>query len=110
MTDLIYVSTATPNELTDLDNASIETVVQLYNERLPMLSKVKFVTPARVKRLAAVKKISPSFKTAQFWSDYFYGVSRDDFLTGRQPGSRWKADFDYLLSPAGFIKTLEKML
>lgn len=110
MTDLIYVSTATPNELTDLDNASIEVVVNLYNERLPMLSKVKFVTPARIKRLAAIKKISPSFKTAQFWNDYFDGVSKDDFLTGRQPGARWKADLDYLMSPAGFIKTLEKML
>lgn len=106
---MIYISGVKPNEITDPDNASIEDIVAAYNKHLPMLASVKFITPARVARIKAIKKISPTFKTIEFWNDFFQEIAKDEWLTGAQPNSKWKATLDYLISNKGFITTVERL-
>lgn len=93
-----------------------EKVLALFHEHLPMLPAVVVVNASRKAALSArwrevitAEKFTP--EQGVEWFSWFFGyVAKSRFLTGRAPGRdgrAWKADFDWLMKPANFAKTVE---
>lgn len=82
-------------------------IVDLYHEILPMLRKVKAITPGRQSHLRARWRDMPSLEE---WESYFRLVSRCHHLVGKGPewnGRIWRADFDWLINASNWIKVIE---
>lgn len=81
------------------ENAQI--ILDLYHEYLPMLPKVKKLTPQRISYIN--KRIDDySFQEVEAM---LIEASKSDFLTGKSKD--WKASFDWLMNPNNFLKVLE---
>lgn len=81
-------------------------IVDLYHEKCPSLSRIKYLTPERKQRLKnllskySIEQIERAFEKAQ----------SSAFLRGECNGSgheSWKADFDFIIKPKNFIRIIE---
>ena len=81
-------------------------IVDLYHEKCPSLSRIKYLTPERKQRLKnllskySIEQIEKAFEKAQ----------SSAFLRGECNGSgheSWKADFDFIIKPKNFIRIIE---
>ena len=99
-----------------------DALVEAYHAGLPDNPRCKVLNDARKKlirtrwREAANLPHKPfGYQTVEdgikAWREFFAIAGESDFLSGRvkaEPGKRiWRADFDFLISPSGFAKTLE---
>ena len=90
----------------------IQDIVDLFNKLLtPSLPAVVLVSDTRKKQIRARWNQSDVHQCLDFWVDYFGIVAQSDFLMGRssaKPGSTpFRATFDFLISPSGFVKVVE---
>ena len=89
----------------------IQEIVDLYNTKLPMLSKVTVVNDSRKRAISArwrevvsTDKLDRQ-KGLEFFSWYFDMIGQSKFLTGK--AKNWKADIDFLFNPAKFPRIIE---
>lgn len=100
----------------------IEKLVELYHEHLPLNPKCRVLNEQRRGairqrwREASRLTIAPFGYSSQAnglaaWAEFFAICADSDFLTGKVPPTPGRklfiADLDFLMSPAGFVKTLE---
>ena len=78
-----------------------ENILDLYHKYLPMLPKVKKLTPQRISYIN--KRIDDY--SLQEVEAMLIKASKSDFLTGKSKD--WKASFDWLMNPNNFLKVLE---
>ena len=103
-------------------DAPIAELVALYHEHMPANPRVKVLTDRRKGLIRARWREAASLTCRPFgyqdrasglkaWAAFFAICAESAFLTGRatpQPGKPpFVADIDFLMSPAGFAKTLE---
>ena len=91
--------------------APIDEIISLYNEKLPMLSRVTVINDSRRRAISArwrevvtTDKLDKE-KGLEFFSWFFEMVSKSKFLTGRSKD--WKADLDFLFNPSKFPRIIE---
>lgn len=84
--------------------APVHEIVALFHKRLPMLSRVADVTPARRATINARWTELAAHRTLAFWDQYFARVARAPFLIGKKVD--WKATFDWLLAPKNLAKVM----
>lgn len=89
-----------------------ERIKGLFNESLPELPAITRMSDGRKKALRArwIEETTRLGITTQdagiaHFKAFFERVKRSDFLTGRK--TDWRADFDWLIKAANFLKTLE---
>ena len=82
---------------------SAEQIVELFNQFLPSLPKVKKLTSTRISAITARTK--QELKTLNAWRDFFDAVSNSDFLMGKT--SSWQATFDWITKESNFVKIIE---
>jgi hypothetical protein len=93
-----------------------EEIVSLYHEKLPMLPRVEVLSDGRKRALAArwrhivsdpevAAKPDPRSEGLEWFAWYFDHASKSAFLTGK--AKDWRADFDFLVAPAKFVKVVE---
>ena len=80
-------------------------IIDLYHEKLPMLTRVKVWSDARRSKLKTRWCEDKNRQTLEYWSGLFEFISKSDFLTGKS--SEWKADLEWIVSPKNFIKIIE---
>lgn len=90
----------------------IQQIVDLFNKLLtPSLPAVVLVSDARKKQIRARWNQSDVHQCLDFWVDYFGIVAQSDFLMGRSTAKSgcapFRATFDFLISPSGFVKVVE---
>ena len=92
-------------------SAPIDEIISLYNEKLPMLSRVTVINDSRRRAISArwrevvtTDKLDKE-KGLEFFSWFFEMVSKSKFLTGRSKD--WKADLDFLFNPSKFPRIIE---
>jgi hypothetical protein len=100
-----------------LSDTPYEELIALYHEALPMLPRFVLRNKtrdaymrARWAEVCGSERWSKA-EGLQFFADFFAGVKRSAFLTGRAPGhgdrQPFKADLEWLMKPNNFTKTLE---
>lgn len=100
----------------------VKQLVDLYHNAMPDNPRVKVLSDARRKTIAARWKEAATLTCKPFgyatteagldaWRQFFEVCAESAFLTGRtqpQPGKPpFQADIDFLMSPSGFAKCLE---
>ena len=100
----------------------VEQIVNLYHEHLPNNPRCKLLTDKRRGMIRQRWREASRMDVAPFgyevqaqgltaWAEFFKVCADSDFLTGKVPPTPGRnlfiADLDFLLSPAGFVKTLE---
>ena len=87
-----------------------QAIVDLYQEKLPMLNGVYKITEQRKAKIKTLWTTT-ELNSLETWGNYFIHVSRSKFLTGRDPpdrsGRTWKADLDFLINQTNFVKISE---
>ena len=108
-----------PNIITDINqidnnpssemSCPIEKIIEIYHSTCLDLPKVKILSEARKKKLKARWKSNPKHQTLEFWKNFFNFVAASDFLNNRnqKQDNHWKADFEWLINEANFIKVIE---
>ncbi len=90
------------------ENAPVQELIELFNEKFPELPKVKVLTD---KRKAAVKRRWIDHKdrlpTVERWGDFFNWIRTSDFLMGRTQNPWNGFCFDWLFNPSNMVKILE---
>ena len=99
--------TENPSESGKPDPCPHQAIVDLYNQILPELARVRDITEKRKKSLRARWRADDRFQSLEWWRKFFSAVAADDFLMGRVHGKTWQADFDFLLRPDKFQKIIE---
>lgn len=103
-----------PNETDKGDKlpCPYERIKQVFNESLPELPAITRMSDGRKKALRArwIEETTRLGITTQdagiaHFKAFFERVKRSDFLAGRK--TDWRADFDWLIKAANFLKTLE---
>lgn len=83
-------------------------LVSLYHETCPSLGRMQKLTDARS---AALKARWRDHSDLDFWRGFFRRVEDSDFLCGRVPPRNseapFKADFEWIIKQANFVKILE---
>ena len=86
-------------------------IVALYNEILPELEPVNFITEKRKKSIKRLFEYHEAHKDLSWWEDYFKLVSQSNFLTGRVHSEgkyqNWKCSFNFLVDIENFVKVIE---
>ena len=92
-------------------SAPIQEIVDLYNEKLPMLPRVTVVNDSRKRAISArwrevvtTDKLDRE-KGLEFFNWYFDMIGQSKFLTGK--AKNWKADIDFLFNPSKFPRIIE---
>ena len=91
-------------------------LMRLYNEILPELPRIKGISSTRRthtqtrwretwQRHREKNQLRTTADLLEWWKKYFTAVRASDFLMGRT--GKWRADFDFLVSPKGYTKFLE---
>lgn len=100
------------SDSTDRLPCPYERIKGLFNESLPELPAITRMSDGRKKALRArwIEETTRLGITTQdagiaHFKAFFERVKRSDFLTGRK--TDWRADFDWLIKAANFLKTLE---
>lgn len=86
-------------------------IIALYHEILPMCPRVLIWSGARQKNLCARWNQSPGFQTLDFWRDFFTSASSSKLLmggiTGKDGAPPFRADLEWMVKSANFIKIIE---
>ncbi|MBS5291704.1 MAG: YdaU family protein [Sutterella wadsworthensis] len=100
------------SDSTDRLPCPYERIKGLFNESLPELPAITRMSDGRKKALRArwteeTTRLGITTQDAGIahFKAFFERVKRSDFLTGRK--TDWRADFDWLIKAANFLKTLE---
>lgn len=100
------------SDSTDRLPCPYERIKQVFNESLPELPVITRMSDGRKKALKArwIEETTRLGITTQdagiaHFKAFFERVKSSDFLTGRK--TDWRADFDWLIKAANFLKTLE---
>jgi hypothetical protein len=91
-------------------------ILEMYHKHLPMCPRVEVLNDGRKRAIGArwrevvtSKEIAsaadPKLAALDFFDWYFEHASKSAFLTGR--AKSWRADFDFLMTPAKFAKVVE---
>jgi uncharacterized protein YdaU (DUF1376 family) len=93
------------------DPIPYQEIIDLYQEKLPMLNGVYKLTDDRKTKIRILWKTS-ELNNLEHWGNYFLHVGKSKFLTGRGPpdkttGRVWKADLDFLINQSNFVKISE---
>lgn len=111
-----------PEEKDDVRICPVGRLVNLYHECMPNNPQVKVINKDRQGKIrqrwreAAALDCAPFGYTTQSaglaaWREFFLICAQSDFLTGKSPAQPGRApfiaDIDFIMSPAGFAKTLE---
>lgn len=80
-------------------------IIQLYNKTFPELTQVLKETSQRKTALKARWRENPEMQTIEAWDKFFNHIRKSDFLMGR--AKDWKADFDWIVKAANFVKIYE---
>lgn len=83
-------------------HSKAQTIVDLFNELCPSLSKVTVLSTCREKAITARLK---EFTVEQF-TTVFKKAEASKFLTGRN-GKAWRANFDWIIAASNFVKVLD---
>ena len=78
-------------------------IIELYHDLLPELPTAE-LTEVLKKTLRARWREDPKRQTLDWWSWYFTGVSKCDFLVGKKID--WSANFGWLIGPKNMTKVL----
>lgn len=94
------------------DHVPYQKILDLYHDTLPQLPRVKIFTEERKRALKARWNQDARFQNLQFWRDLFEYMTECDWLMGRCPPSMGRtkpfmADFDFVISPKGFVGIVE---
>lgn len=79
-------------------------IVEIYHQKLPMLSIVQNLSDELKKRLRARWRDDPERQNLEWWEWYFENVCKSDFLTGKT--TDWAAGFYWLTGPKNMTKVL----
>ena len=107
----IEVAKATRQNRVLTPPAPIDEIVELYNEKLPMLARVTVINDSRRRAISARwREVVTTDKLDKqggldFFKWFFEMVSKSKFLTGRTKD--WKADIDFLFNAAKFPRIVE---
>jgi hypothetical protein len=88
-------------------------VLATWGRLLPELPQPRKISDARKKNFdirwqeAHKTKKGLSSNTLDFWEALFAYIRQSDFLMGRNHGSTWKADFDFVIKKSKLQKILE---
>lgn len=100
----------------------VQKIIDAYHAAMPNNPRVKILNERRRKLIGARWREAAKLACEPFgyatvadglvaWAKFFEICGQSDFLTGRTTGSNGRppfvADIDFLMSPAGFTKTLE---
>lgn len=80
-------------------------IIDLYHEKLPMLTRVKVWNAKRQEQLKTRWREEVQRQNLEYWSRLFDYIAESDFLTGR--ASAWKADLEWITKSENFIKIIE---
>lgn len=91
------------------DPIPYQAITEAFKARLPMLPPVWKLTS---QRQASIRRLWQTELTdLEDWNLYFEKIASSPFLTGKvQPGNgheAWRANFDFILRPAVFVKVIE---
>lgn len=81
-------------------------ILDLFNEKLPDLPRVRKLTPRRRKALNARWREDKERQSLEWWGRFFEYVAGCLFLMG-QNRNGWKASFDWIMEPSNFVKIVE---
>jgi hypothetical protein len=82
-------------------------IVSLFNEILPELPEVRFLSEPRKKALKSRWLTHEKTQSLDWWRVYFEDIKQSDFLMGRRKNSNWQCDFDWILKQTNFVKIRE---
>lgn len=86
-------------------------IVDLYHEKLSILSKVQTLTGKRKGQIRQRWK-SGQLPDLETWGKYFEFVAKSQFLTGMTPGQHgrkpFRADLEWITNEANFVKIWER--
>lgn len=91
--------------VTEEDKLVIQWVIDEYHRICTKMPKVRAITDARRKAIRV--RFAEAGKSKAAFTEVFTKAMASSFLLCLNPGQKWKADFDFLISPGGFAKTLE---
>lgn len=107
----IEVAKATRPRQAGTPPAPIEEIVEMYNQKLPMLAAVTVINDSRRRAISARwREVVTADKLdresgLEFFAWYFDMVAKSKFLTGRVKD--WKADIDFLFNASKFPRIVE---
>jgi len=88
---------------TNTDISEISFFVNNFKSICVSLPQPKKITESRKKAIRSRMKDYSKEEVLEV----FKNIEHSDFLTGKNRGSSWKANFDWILKPSNFIKVLE---
>lgn len=92
-------------------NCPHEQIVELYHKILPELPRVLEWNERRRGYLNTAWKAKPKRQQLEYWRLFFEFVRQSDLLMGKVPrkdSAPWRADLEWLVKPANFLKINEK--
>lgn len=93
-----------PDEPKKPDAIDYGRILALYHELCPTLPRIRAMSEARKSAIRARHKEAGG--KMETFAELFKKAGGSKFLRG-ETGGKWSADFDFLMSPKGFVKTLE---
>lgn len=87
------------------DNCPHQKIIDLYHEKLPMLTRVKVWNAKRQNQLKARWRENEKRQSLEFWGRLFDYIAESDLLTGRL--GDWKADLEWITKSDNFVKIIE---
>jgi uncharacterized protein YdaU (DUF1376 family) len=87
------------------DQCPHQKIIDLYHERLPMLTRVKVWNAKRQNQLRTRWKEEPKRQSLDYWARLFDYIAESDLLTGR--AGSWKADLEWITKSENFVKIIE---
>lgn len=88
-----------------IDECPHQKIIDLYHQKLPMMTSVVEWTPKRASYLKTRWRENPRNQSLDFWARFFDYVAKSDFLTGKK--TDFIADLEWLIKSANFVKILE---
>lgn len=85
---------------------NFENLKKVFNEKLPMLTQIQKISEQRKSAILARLKEYEPYNPEVFFESIFEKVCQSDFLIGNNDKG-WKADFDWIIKKANFLKILE---
>lgn len=107
----IEVAKATRPRQAGTPAAPINEIVELYNQKLPMLASVTVINDSRRRAISSRwREVVTTDKLDReagltFFADFFDHVGKSKFLTGK--AKDWKADLDFLFNASKFPRIVE---
>lgn len=88
-----------------VDDCPHQKIIDLYHEKLPMLTMVKVWNDKRRNQLKSRWREDKKRQNLDYWSRLFDYIAESDLLTGR--AGDWKADLEWITKSQNFVKIIE---